>query len=462
MSINCFNPKDSDYYCLVKCFCDRVFQPSELYICFICNEIRCKYCVHTEYEYFQCKNNCKPLTQSEEKSKDTKNCCDSCLECPLCFTPLSRREVAGNFFLLCPSCYWSTKEMGLEKNSEKEFKVLIEKLNEEFCSSFLKRMFNSIQEKLNKDPIFLGGGREKKFEYKNLSIEEKNPLDEIVNKAMNGSEWKSDQLIEDIKKNKNLYEKLFFSKLEYKDDYYLNEGRKYMSFLLVNKLISSYADYTEKFDSLEALQKNLDGFYNVNNTSSLEQRHKSVIFQNTSRSLQFPRFVDLIPKKAKSVRKCGKCGKVLVEAGENLHKGADIKYAVLNSFISQFPTVTIYKIDTTLNVIVLKFTLYFDKDIAIKFKECDDSDIKVEVPQGKYNFKDYNEKDVNSKDEGLYGRKENIILFNFKVKQESQGLINVPSSHYFKFFVEVDYTKDDFSSSTIEYQNEIKFKGESK
>lgn len=460
MSINCLNPKDSDYYCLVKCSCERLFPPDSLYICFICNEIRCKYCVRTEYEYFQCKNNCKLPNQSDEKTKDAKNCCDSCLECPLCFTPLSKREIAGKFLLLCPSCYWSSKEMGLEKNSEKEFNTLIEKLNEEFCSSFLKRMYSVVQEKLKAGDLFQGGeGGDKKFEYKNLTMEEGGQVNEIVKKAMNGSEWKVEQLIEDIKKNNLINEQIFFGKFDYKDDYYLNKDKKYMNFVLVSKLLSSAIDYSEKIDSLEELQTQMNnGYYNVNSTSSLEQRHKSVIFQNCLRSMQFPRFIDLVPKKAKSIRKCRQCGKILVEAGETIHKAADIKYSILNSFINQFPTVSIYKIDLSINVIVLKFTMIpgcSNKEIKISFKEVDDSNVKVDTPKGTYSFTEEGGKD----DDGVCGRKENSILFNFKIKQESQGIMNIPSSYWFKFIVVADYTKDDASSITIEYQNEIKFQG---
>lgn len=459
---NYFDQVEEDYYCLIKCSCDRKFKSEEMYICYVCNQLRCKYCVRTEYEYYQCKNNCKPSNILEEKNKDNKNCCDTCLECPICFTCLVKREVNSIFLLFCPSCNWNSKDINILRNNEKEFDGLIVNLNKEYCNNYLRRMYVFIQENLYKDPIFTQRP-EKSFEYKSLTMEEKNPYDEIVRKAMNENDWKLEQLQEQLEKDKKANEEHYNSKFTYTDDYYLNPDRKYMSFQLVSKLLSSLSDYSEKIDSLEELQKALSTEYNVNLLTSLEQRHKNVIFQNPFRNAQFPKFVDLVPRKAKSSKKCNSCGKILVEAGESINKSANIRFQVLHSFINQFPSITIYKLDLALNVIVLKFSMYVNKEVSISFKEEPESEMKVDLPKNKYSFKDIEESDgTKENDEFLYSKKNKAIILNFRIKQESQSALANGTIHIFKFIIIAEYTKEDFTTSTIEYSNEIKFKVETK
>ncbi len=85
------NEKD-DFYCHVECSCGRKYRPEEMYLCYNCNKILCRFCLTEEIEYCSCKNNCK-LNQivSVTTAKKMRNSCDQCLECPLCGVALVKR-----------------------------------------------------------------------------------------------------------------------------------------------------------------------------------------------------------------------------------------------------------------------------------------------------------------------------------------------------------------------------------
>ena len=123
------NFDDEDYYCLVQCGCGRKYKPENMFICYVCKEIKCKFCIIIEGQKLQCKAGCTNQFVSDSKTKNIKFCCSNCLECPLCFTPLVRKNSVDKFYLSCPSCYWNSLKAHIYKGKKEDFEKYIQRMN---------------------------------------------------------------------------------------------------------------------------------------------------------------------------------------------------------------------------------------------------------------------------------------------------------------------------------------------
>ena len=141
-----------DYYHKVICGCKRKFLPEEMYICFHCNKLLCKYCVSVEYEFFQCKNNCKRNQYlNSNQIKEKKKSCDMCLECPICFTALTKQKINNLFLYRCSYCYWDTSAVKFAKEKEEELDLLVGQFQEKYNEGLLKNMYNYALKKLKEN-----------------------------------------------------------------------------------------------------------------------------------------------------------------------------------------------------------------------------------------------------------------------------------------------------------------------
>jgi hypothetical protein len=437
---------EDDYYCLVQCDCRRKFKPEEMYICYACKKIKCQYCTRTEGQLFQCKAGCP--SQFTTGTKNAKYCCKNCLECPLCFSPLTTKVFNEKLYLSCSTCYWNSLNIHITKGKKEEFEIYIQRMNEEICNGFLKKYYNTILNQLSNDKMV-----KKQIEIGDrINLESYN---DIVKKAMEEGE----QNLENFEKNNNLQianeEKKETGKCEYKDDYLNNEENKYISFKKIIKLLHCYNDYTQNFNSLEEVQK----AFNTNNLSlnamtSLEQRHNNPILQNNCVLNQYPKFEDIIPKKQLFSKKCKECGKLIVEEVDDNQKDSRI----VHSFIKQLPIVFINKIDSEHNFIKLRFILLNYNEINISFKEDPNSATKVILPEGKFNFDE-----IKPENQDIKNYKYKNVLLDFKFDESYKSELISNTSHILRFIVRAEFNrieseKENVSVMAIEYPIEIKFK----
>lgn len=448
---NSMKNDEEDFYCLIQCDCGRKFKAEELYICYVCKKIRCQYCTRTEGQLFQCKAGCSNQFTTGTKTKYIKFCCSNCLECPICFTPLTTKLFNGKYYLSCPSCYWNSLKVHIAKEKKEEFDTYIQRMNEETSNGFLKKMYNVILEQLSNDPL-IANRPKKQLELKERPEEES--YDDIVKKAMENGE----QNLENFEKINNSelckYEKKATGKCEYIDDYINNEKNKYISLKIINKLLPCYNDYNQNFDSLEEVHKAFNtNDLSLNTMTCLEQRHNNPILQNNSVLNQYPRFEDLIPKKQLFGKKCKECGKLIVEEVDDNQKDQRI----VHSFISQLPLVYINKVDIEQNLIKLRYIMLNFIGVTISFKEDPFNKVKVILPEGKFNFEE------NVGEGQLKNSKYKNILLDFKFDESYKSELVSQSSHILRFIVRVEFIRSESdvqsdSEMAIEYPIEIKFR----
>ena len=449
--------EDEDYYYMVQCGCGRKFRPEDMYVCYVCKKIKCQYCTISEGQSIRCKAGCTNQYTTGAKTKNAKFCCQNCLECPLCFSPLVTKYYMEKYYLSCPSCYWNSFKIKIAKGKKEEFEKYIQRLNEETCNGLLKKMYNVILEQLSKDPLIVNKNK-KPFEteegYK------KRTSSEIVQAAMENGQ----QNLEDFENKKNSEfeqeEKKETGKYEYKDDYINNDDNKYASLKIVNKILSCYNDYNQNFNSLEDVKKAFGtNDLNLNAMAGLEQRHNNPIVQNNSILDQFPRFADLIPKKHLFNKRCKQCQKLIVEEEDDNQKKEN---RINHCFIKQLPIILINKIDLEQNLIKLRFImLNFTDNIKISFKEDPYNDVKVILPDGKFDFE---LKEGGESQAGKTSKYKRILIdFHFDESYKSELVSN--SSHTLRFIIVAEFNREENqnenpeeSNNAIEYPNEIKFK----
>ena len=449
------NFDEEDYYCLVQCGCGRKFKPEDMYICYICKEIKCQFCTRVEGQQSQCKAGCSNQFVSDSKTKNIKFCCNNCLECPLCFTPLIRKNNIDKFYLSCPSCYWNSLKAHISRGKKEDFEKYIQRMNEETCNGFLKKMYSNILNKLSEDSIIVNRRKKQK------DLEERNmqSYNEIVEKAMKEDEQNIDNFETKINLENEAEEKKAIGKFEYIDDYINNEDNKYISIKIINKYLPCYNDYNQNYNSLEELQKAFNSNdLSLNAMTDLEQRHNNPILQNNSVFNQYPKFCDLIPKIILFRKNCKKCGGLVVEE-ENQNQKLDDR--INHSFIRQLPIVYINKIDLGQSLIRLRFVMlnFFDI-INISFKEAplNNNNAKIILPEGKFNF---NEKKI----EDTFKSKYKNFLVDFKFDESYKPELISNTSHIIRFIVCAEFNRSETpnektvdTTNVIEYLNEIKFK----
>ena len=449
------NYEDEDYYCVVQCNCGRKYRPEDIYICYVCKEIKCKYCTRTEGQLLQCKAGCSNQYTTASKTKNAIFCCQNCLECPLCFVPLKTKVYMDKYYLSCPSCYWNSLKANVIKTKKYEFEKYIKRMNEEACNGYLKKMYNEILKQLTNDPLILNRPK------KQLDFEERTNIStysDIVQKAMDSEEQNFENFEKNAKNERETEEKRETGKIEYNDNYINNEENKYVSLKGINKILPCYNDYTQNFNTLQEVQKAFNSNdLGTNAMTSLEQRHNNPVLQNISILNQYPKFVDLIPKKQLFNKTCKQCKKLIVEEIDNNHKEGRINH----SFISQLPIVFINKIDLEQSLIKLRFImLNFIDNINISFKYDPLSKVKVVLPEEKFDFE---------LKEGENGNKNNInyknFLVDFKFEESYKNELVKDSYHILRFIVRAEFNRTEQqpennqdSSNAIEYPNEIKFK----
>ena len=447
------NYEDEDYYCVVQCNCGRKYRPEDMYICYVCKEIKCKYCTRTEGQLLQCKAGCSNQYTTASKTKNAIFCCQNCLECPLCFVPLKTKVYMDKYYLSCPSCYWNSLKANVIKTKKYEFEKYIKRMNEEACNGYLKKMYNEILKQLTNDPLILNRPK------KQLDFEERTNIStysDIVQKAMDSEEQNFENFEKNAKNERETEEKRATGK--YNDNYINNEENKYVSLKGINKILPCYNDYTQNFNTLQEVQKAFNSNdLGTNAMTSLEQRHNNPVLQNISILNQYPKFVDLIPKKQLFNKTCKQCKKLIVEEIDNNHKEGRINH----SFISQLPIVFINKIDLEQSLIKLRFImLNFIDNINISFKYDPLSKVKVVLPEEKFDFE---------LKEGENGNKNNInyknFLVDFKFEESYKNELVKDSYHILRFIVRAEFNRTEQqpennqdSSNAIEYPNEIKFK----
>lgn len=391
------------------------------------------------------------------EAKKRKSTCDLCLECPLCFTGLVKRCYNGSFMYACPYCYWDTSNIKFSKPKETDLDILIGQLQERSCSGLLKRMYSYSLNKLKKqEDLFI----EEKSGQRGTLRGSITGITDMVKKAMDTGTWSMEKLEESlVKEQKDNEEK---NKIAYTDNYINDKENNYFDFQFIATLLGCSLDYIDnnfsKIDSVEKLKENLKTVLDIKSMSTLEQRHSHIIFQNPISNIQFPKFFDIIPQKSKSSKYCKSCKKILVETGELLGglKESGLKLEISHFFIKQFPSVTIYKIELSLKVLLLKFTMADFGDITFYFREDPDSPTKVLLPPDKYEI---GNKDITPND-WVYKNADRFFILNFKFKEEYLPRLETDgSTHILRFFMKVDYNRGGGNTAeTIEYPNEIKFK----
>ena len=427
--------EEEDYYCLVQCDCGRKYKPEEMLLCYFCSKIKCNFCLITEAGIFQCQGLCNEDLSSAKKEK---TCCNKCLECPLCFTPLVTRNFNKKFYLFCTSCYWNSQNVHISKEKIEDLQTLIVYLNQERNSGFFRGMYDNILKKLAQDDLFAG---EIEKETINEDMMKFSSEYDTVQKAMEKGEQTFEEFDKRIKNDINNNEKKTFDKYEYNDDY-LNkeENKENKNFKLKNRLLHCYNDFTQNFNSLEEVKKAFNtNALSVNVMTSLEQRHNNVSFQNNSIFNQYPKFIDLIPKQKDFSKKCKECGNYIIKIPENPTSNDE---GILQSYISLLPVIMINKIDWEQNLITLRFVLVNFINLTISFKEDKLNNIKIKLPDGQFNLEDPK----------THAKK---ILIDFKF-DENLVKNNV---YFFRFILNAEFKRNDVGeSSFIEYPVEIKFK----
>ena len=357
----------------------------------------------------------------------------------------------------CPYCYWDTSNIKFAKAKETDLDILIGQLQERSCSGLLKRMYSYSLNKLKKqEDLFI----EEKSGQRGTLRGSITGITDMVKKAMDTGTWSMQKLEESlVKEQKDNEEK---NKIAYTDNYINDKESNYFDFQFIATLLGCSLDYLDnnfsKIDSVDKLKENLKTVLDIKSMSTLEQRHSHIIFQNPISNIQFPKFCDIIPQKSRTSKYCKTCKKILVETGELLGglKESGLKLEISHFFIKQFPSVTIYKIDLSLKVLLLKFTMADFGDITFYFREDPDSPTKVLLPPDKYEI---GNKDITPND-WVYKNADRFFILNFKFKEEYLPRLETDgSTHILRFFMKVDYNRGGGNTAeTIEYPNEIKFK----
>ena len=401
--------EEDEYYCHIYCGCGRKYIGEEMYICYNCNKIMCRFCISSEYEHSGCKNSCsRNRIIKKDTSNDKKNKCDVCLECPICFSALIKRNLNGNFMYACPYCYYDTSYIKISKIKEIE----------------LDRTIGQLQE-------FSSGA------------------------------WTIEKLEKTLKNENNEIENKEQLPIKY-DDSYISNSNLYSSFSIIMQHLGVALDYSNNelnsINNVEELSNLLKNDLNPKLISNLEQRYNHVIFQHPYLEMQFPNFFDLIPNKSEVVKKCKQCRKIIIQAAsadyESESRIKTIKLDIGHLFTKQFPIETIYKIDTKKNVLMIKFYLYEFKEVTLSFKEDETSEVKCVIPENSYVIGS-----IIPEDEFIYKSSDKSIIVNFKFKESYISNLVKGSYHIFKFWINAEYDRGGVETlSTIKYRTEIKFK----
>ena len=237
--------RNEDFYCLVQCGCGRKFKAEEMYICYVCKKIKCKYCTRVEGQLFQCKAGCQNQFTAGTKTKNIKFCCTKCLECPLCFSPLIIKSFKGKYYLSCSSCYWDSIKIHITKAKKEELESYIERMNEETINGFLKKMYNVTLSQLENNPL-VANKPKKQIEFDERINEDS--YNDLVKKAMEEGEQKLENFEEKIKTELAQEEKNAQGKCEYEDNYLNNEDYKYYGLKIMNKLLPCAIDFNKNFN----------------------------------------------------------------------------------------------------------------------------------------------------------------------------------------------------------------------
>ena len=414
--------------------------------------------MNTEYEFYVCKNNCKRNQNiKSEGVKKIKSTCDLCLECPLCFSGLVKRCYNNTFMYACPYCYWDTSNIKFAKAKETDLDILIGQLQERSCSGFLKRMYTHALNKLKKqENIF---AEEKSGQRGTIRPSLAGDISDMVKKAMDTGTWSKTKLEESLEKEKEDNEKKNGC-IEYDDNYINDTTSSYFDFTFISTLLGCSLEYLDnnfsKIESADVLKDKMKNLLDIRSISTLEQRLAHVIFQNPISSIQFPKFFDVIPKKAKSSRSCKNCRKILASTEETSMRSGGMKLEIQHFYITQFPTVSIYKIDLNLKILMLKFTLINFNEIGLSFREDPDSSTKVTIPPDRYEISTKNDAEPN---DFLFKSTDKFIILNFRFKEEYlPNLDKEGSTHILRFFIKAEYNRGGSNTTeTIEYGNEVKF-----
>ena len=453
--------EEDEYYCHIYCGCGRKYIGEEMYICYNCNKIMCRFCISSEYENSGCKNSCsRNRIIKKENSNDKKNKCDVCLECPICFSALIKRNLNGNFMYACPYCYYDTSYIKISKIKEIELDRTIGQLQEFSSSGHLKKMYNIILKKLKeKDNIFSEDKIKLSKSQNRTSISR--GISDVVQKAMDQGAWTIEKLEKTLKNENNEIENKEQLPIKY-DDSYISNSNLYSSFSIIMQHLGVALDYSNNelnsINNVEELSNLLKNDLNPKLISNLEQRYNHVIFQHPYLEMQFPNFFDLIPNKSEVVKKCKQCRKIIIQAAsadyESESRIKTIKLDIGHLFTKQFPIETIYKIDTKKNVLMIKFYLYEFKEVTLSFKEDETSEVKCVIPENSYVIGS-----IIPEDEFIYKSSDKSIIVNFKFKESYISNLVKGSYHIFKFWINAEYDRGGVETlSTIKYRTEIKFK----
>jgi hypothetical protein len=123
-------------------------------------------------------------------------------------------------------------------------------------------------------------------------------------------------------------------------------------------------------------------------------------------------------------------------------------------FLNQFPYCSIFKLDSSINTIYLKFVIFDFKETKISFAQCSKSSIGVKLPTGTYEISENYSgvENKNSIDEFVFNKSDRCIILKFKLEENY-----VKRDHYIlRFKIIAEYLRLD--NKTIEYISEIKFK----
>jgi len=278
-----FTNPNSDLYIHIKCECNRYHNAEEMYICFNCNKVLCSKCPIEEVEYCYCKNNCRRNQYVQVgQTKNLKNSCDQCMECPNCRVVLNKKVIDGKYLYACSYCSWDTTSIKFVSKEENDIEMLIYQLKESSVKGYLKKNYDLVLSKLKESIESKKKATVNRTDSMSRFIEDEDDNDndnDNFNKAISNKVWESCNLDESLKKKeldlKNSYE------VKYNDNYIQDKNR--FAFQAVVNFLHASIDFSDrglnKIENLDSLKEKLKNEYDISLLASVETRMNNIISQ---------------------------------------------------------------------------------------------------------------------------------------------------------------------------------------
>lgn len=271
---------NSNTFIHIKCECGRFHNAEEMYICFNCNKVICSKCPIEEVEYCYCKNNCRRNQYVQvNQTKNLKNSCDQCMECPNCRVVLNKKVIDGKYLYACSYCSWDTTSIKFVTKEENDIELLIYQLKDSSVKGYLKKNYDIVLNRLKENIEAAKKTSIKRTDSMSRYIEEDVEEEDNFNKAISNKIWEMSNLNESLNK-KELYLKEFYE-VKYKDNYIQDKNR--FAFQAVVNFLHASIDFLDrglnKVENLDVLKEKLKNEYDISLLASVETRMNNHISQ---------------------------------------------------------------------------------------------------------------------------------------------------------------------------------------